>query len=65
MKKTKEISMPKMLWDMLGCQYKPLEKSVLEEMEELGLEKQIKQYQELSIERKITFLDDQARQRGL
>jgi hypothetical protein len=56
----KEISTGKMVWDMLKFQYKPLEKAILSDMADLGLDKQIKQYQALDYGKKILFLDKQA-----
>ena len=55
----------KKVWDILGFQYKPLEKAILKDMESCGAHEAIKMYQGLSYIQKISYLDTMAAKIGL
>lgn len=63
MAKTKDSA--KAVFNLLGFQYKPLEKKVLAQLKEYNRPDLIKQYKACSYARKIHILDGMAAQLGL
>jgi hypothetical protein len=55
----------KMVFDMLGFQYKPLERKVLADLKAIKREDLIKKYKSFSYAKKIAMLDRMASQMGL
>ena len=52
-------------YDVLAFQYKPLEKTMLKHMKQLGLNKQIAQYKKMDKRQKVFILDKTAQMYGL
>lgn len=63
---TKQKSDPaKVVFEMLGFQYKPLEKEAMNALKEMGREDLVKKYDGFSCAKKIAYLDKVAEAKGL